>query len=60
MKDKSRLLVVAERETGKQYLIDFFKYGVPDGFSKVTGSLPTAEKYFDLPVYGETEQEGMA
>lgn len=55
MKDKSRLLVVVERETGKQYLIDFFKYGVPDGFSKVTGNLPTPKKYFDLPVYGETE-----
>jgi hypothetical protein len=49
-KHPSRLTVI-ESSAGERYLIDWFKFGVPEGFRKVTSVVPIPEKYWSLPIY---------
>lgn len=49
-KHPSRLLVM-ESPNGDCWLVDWFKHGVPEGFRKVTSSLPTPMQYWTLPIY---------
>lgn len=49
-KHPSRMLVM-ESPSGDWLLVDWFKYGVPKGFRKITGSIPLPMQYWILPIY---------
>lgn len=49
-KHPSRMLVM-ESSNGDWFLVDWFKYGVPDGYKKITGSIPAPMQYWILPIY---------
>ncbi|WP_158642126.1 hypothetical protein [Brevibacillus laterosporus] len=51
MKKHSSRLMVIESPDGRRMLVDWFKYGVPEGYRKITSSAPIPEKYWELPIY---------